>query len=320
MRARDRREIIYLDVLTPLERLGRNIVVSHVLAHLLILLVVLQSLLSGIAIALWFSLVASEIALFALWNRIGKQRLDRAMPLARTDVAIWCVVAFVCHLVCFPVSMVTSYVAGVFVGSMLAGHMGLRIASPDDLQRHDLPGVRLSLGQLFLLVSTIAVALGAIRGVFALSRIHIPHDEGRMFVFLASMAMASLAASLLSLTIVAIAGTGWLANASMFISAVVATTGLSLIDADASPEARPMALICGAALVQIMGMWPFLASGWRVTFAVPLVESAHGIVYVGKPAPSRAFKPDHRSAETPVVEPTSPDEVQFRDDRNAYRP
>ena len=69
------------------------------------------------------------------------------------------------------------------------------------------------------------------------------------------------------------------------LGGILPLIGLYLLAQQGAEEEQVLPLIAFGAvlLTHAVAMWPFLALGWRMTFAVPIVESSQGIVYINQP-------------------------------------
>jgi hypothetical protein len=282
-------EIVFVSQQTPENALGQNLLVGHALVHSV--LVFASTALAGHPIGIfaaicWVAFIASEICLFAIWNRISPRRLDRAYRIPTTELAIWGTTALASHVICFPISFLTSYIGGCFLWSMLAAQLGLRVASPTMLEKHELRGPRLSLGQLFAVISGVGIALGLLRTGLMLMEYGSFATAGRFIVFTVTVAMLVLSGSFLSLMILTWAGASWWGSLlAILLGAMLPLMGLYLRLQQGTADGQVLALVViGAVLLShSIALWPFLASGWRMTFAVPIVESSQGIVYINQP-------------------------------------
>lgn len=282
-------EISFVSKESPETLLGQNLLLWHAAVHAVLILastILVRHPVGAFALICWGAFIAGEVCLFAIWNRISGRRLDRAYRVPREELGIWAAAATGAHLICFPVSFLTSYIAGCFIWSMLGAQLGLRVASPVMLEKHEIRGPRLSLGQLFAVISGIGVALGLLRTAGLLMGRGSLESPGLFIVFSLSVAMLVAAASFLSLVILAWTGSSWPGNVlAMVLGAILPLIGLYLLAQQSAEEEQVFPLIAlGAVLLtHSVAMWPFLASGWRMTFAVPIVESSQGIVYINQP-------------------------------------
>lgn len=287
-------EIHYVPSLPPGDPLTRNFITSHAITHTVLVFFAasMHWRISEFALTAWIVLIGCDVTMLVAWKRIASFGIDRRIPFNAEKLIAWTTAGLLSHLLCPPVSWMLAFVIFAIVMSTVAACLGLRIASPGTFEKHALQGARLGLGQLFAMITGIAVALGMFRLAMTLESLVSPNSIPSYVGMVVIGILVNAAYSFLSLTALAWCGASWLSNIAIaVVGMALVAFGLFAFEEEGF-QGIPF-VVSGIALsVHAAAMWPVLASGWRVTFSVPLAESSAGIEFLNdpRPPPSRGEK------------------------------